>query len=142
MFTPHVPPMQTVPAAVHRVPQAPQLLLSLPRLVSQPFASMPSQFPKPVLHAPRPHAPPVQTAAAFAKPHALPHVPHVCGAERSASQPLAGLLSQSANPARHAVHVKSGAQARFAPTEAQSPSEQHWLHPDAPQHVVPEAHAE
>jgi hypothetical protein len=134
--------MQIVPAAVQRVPHAPQLLLSPPRFVSHPFAATPSQLPNPALHEPSAHAPAVHVALALSKPQVIPHAPQVCGLERSASQPFAGLPSQSAKPARHNVHVKSGAHARFAPTLAQSASVQHWWQPDAPQHVVPDPHAE
>ena len=36
---------------VHTVPQAPQLLAEVMRLVSHPFSRMESQFPYPVLHS-------------------------------------------------------------------------------------------
>lgn len=45
------------------------------RLVSQPFAPLPSQFAKPALQVPSWHAPPKQVALALAKLHTVPHAP-------------------------------------------------------------------
>jgi hypothetical protein len=61
--TPHAPPEQLgVPfATVHAFPHMPQCDVLVLVLVSQPFASIPSQLPKPVLHIEivhvTPHAP-------------------------------------------------------------------------------------
>jgi hypothetical protein len=90
-------------AAVHAVPHAPQLATVLLRLTSQPLAALLSQFPKPALHAPRPHMPPAHVAAAFAgAAHTLPHDPQFETVVLVlTSQPLAAFMSQFAKPALH-----------------------------------------
>ena len=67
--------------------------------VSQPFASLPSQLPKPGLHAPSWQVPFEQTALAFANEHDRPHIPQ-CESEVfvSASQPFDALPSQFPKP--------------------------------------------
>src|SRR3954453_3524017 len=69
---------------------------------SQPFAVMPSQSEKPVVHV-MPHAPAVHCAEALgAAAHACPHAPHCIASVWSAtSQPFCGLVSQSAKPVSH-----------------------------------------
>ncbi len=99
-------------ASAQPLPQKPQSA-SLDRSVSHPLAGSPSQFAKSGrqlnLHAPAVQTPPTALAAA---PHARLHAPQCCALDLvSTSQPLAGLPSQSANPAvqvsRHAplTHV-------------------------------------
>ena len=81
------------------MPQAPQLLMSLVRLVSHPLETEPSQLAKPPLHAIW-HAPPEHVGAALAVEQAFPQVPQLSTlAEVPVSQPLAGFPSQLANPA-------------------------------------------
>ncbi len=77
--TTHAPPAQMVPTAVHATPQAPQLPALESRLVSQPFAALPSQSPKPALHAPSRHVPALHAAVAFAKVHTVPQLPQFAG---------------------------------------------------------------
>ena len=62
----HVPFEQEGKGNPQAWPQAPQLLLSVVRLTSQPSAAAPLQLPKPALHAPTKHAPPLQNGDAFA----------------------------------------------------------------------------
>lgn len=89
-------------ATVQETPQAPHAVTVDCRLVSQPLALSPSQFPKPALHVPMAHAPPVQFAAALANEQLRPHAPQC---ERLVlvfvSQPLPELRSQSPVPAGH-----------------------------------------
>ncbi len=65
--TVHVPSVQVAVAwtRTHGAPQAPQLLGSFWVLVSQPSASLPLQFLKPVLHEPSTQAPAEHAAMAF-----------------------------------------------------------------------------
>jgi hypothetical protein len=60
---PQLPAMQPV---VQVFPQRPQWVFELKRLVSQPLIALPSQSPKPALHAPMPHAPLAQVPVALA----------------------------------------------------------------------------
>jgi hypothetical protein len=80
-------------------PQAPQFVLLVWVLTSQPSAGLLLQSAKPVLQV-NPHAPLVQVAVALAGAgHALLHAPQWLGVERvSTSQPSAGLLLQSPKP--------------------------------------------
>jgi hypothetical protein len=72
--------------------------------VSQPFAALPSQLPKPELHDPSWQTPPEQVAPAFAKAHTLPHAPQLLTSVfRFASQPFDELPSQLPRPAEHDV---------------------------------------
>jgi hypothetical protein len=76
--------------------QPPQWLASVCRFVSQPFAGLPSQSPKPGLQA-IVQEPMAQEGVPFVVLQALPHAPQfVALAARFVSQPLAGLPSQSA----------------------------------------------
>jgi hypothetical protein len=77
-------------------------------LVSQPFAAMRSQSPKPASQALYEHAPPTHRAVALMGLHALPQAPQwVALVDSEVSQPLVGLRSQSANPALHEEYVHS-----------------------------------
>lgn len=82
------------------VPHIPQFAGSFVVGVSQPFAFIPSQLPKPALHPPSAQTPMLQEAPAFANEQPMLHIPQcdrlVCVL---ASQPLAGLLSQFAKGA-------------------------------------------
>jgi hypothetical protein len=84
-------------APVHVTPQPPQLPLVL-RLVSQPLAALPSQFPKPALHEAMAHEPLAQVAVALVREHATPQPPQFASELSAVSQPLAGIPSQSAKP--------------------------------------------
>ncbi len=66
---------QLAPACAnwHVLPQAPQFDAPLVVLVSQPLASLPSQFAKPLLHAASTHAPARQPATPFVREHTWPH---------------------------------------------------------------------
>src|SRR4051794_5611030 len=72
----HAPPPHVSPPP-HTTPQAPQLLLSLLRLVSQPLPTLPSQLPKPALHDDTAHALAMQVGVALARLQALPHAPQL-----------------------------------------------------------------
>jgi hypothetical protein len=80
------------------VPQAPQLVAVVCKLVSQPLAAFASQLPKPALHVDTWQLPELQLAAALARLHGLPHWPQ-CSAEFSrSSQPSAALPLQLPKP--------------------------------------------
>src|SRR5262245_21663484 len=59
-------------ANAQTLPQVPQLATLFVRLSSQPLAALPSQLPKPPLHAPRVQTPFTQLAPALVKAHTLP----------------------------------------------------------------------
>jgi hypothetical protein len=54
------------------LPHTPQLVTLVEVLTSQPLAALPSQLPKPELHAARVHAPAAQPATALARLHTVP----------------------------------------------------------------------
>src|SRR5690606_24863457 len=85
------PPAEQAPTAlgsVQALPQPPQWLALVSRLVSQPFASWPSQFPKPALQVEMAHAPPAQAGVPFCTEQALPQPPQLPTEEsRLVSQP-------------------------------------------------------
>ncbi len=88
----------------------PQLFESVFVAVSQPFAALPSQLPKPTLQAPRPQVPAVQVGEfEFGNEHAMPQpaappAPQCAGLVRVlVSQPLLSMLSQFPRPALHAM---------------------------------------
>jgi hypothetical protein len=66
------------------MPQCDVLVLVL---VSQPFASIPSQLPKPVLHIEIVHVPVEQVAVAFDLVHVTPHAPQFVVVRMLVSQP-------------------------------------------------------
>src|SRR4051812_3953169 len=84
----------------HLLPQAPQLLGSFPVLASQPSPNRPLQSLKPLLQVEMPHVPPRQIGVALATlPQGMPQPPQLARSlTMLVSQPLPGLLSQSANP--------------------------------------------
>lgn len=91
------------PGFEHAVPQVPQLLVLVLVLVSQPLFALPSQSPKPALHA-MPHVPLVQTGVPFVPLQTLPQPPQ--WAEfvfRLISQPSPGAPLQSLKPGEHEV---------------------------------------
>jgi hypothetical protein len=99
----HVPPLhEGVPASeVHTCPHEPQLL-TVSTAVSQPFARLPSQSPKPALHEGA-HAPAMQFVVPFGFTHATVHVPQWSVVVSTfTSQPFEDRPSQSANPGSHA----------------------------------------
>jgi hypothetical protein len=99
--TPHIPATQFgVPFIVEQTfPQPLQLLTSEASVTSQPFVSLPSQLAKPGVQT-MPHWDAVHVALPFWLLQAAPQAPQFAGsAERSVSQPLAGLPSQSAKGA-------------------------------------------
>jgi hypothetical protein len=89
------------PVALGRVqltPQLPQFAALAATLTSQPLSGAPSQSAKPAAQV-KPQAPPWQVDVAFARAgQVLPQAPQVVGDSMLASQPLAGLRSQSAKP--------------------------------------------
>lgn len=89
-----------VPLAVlQAAPQAPQWLVLVLMLTSQPLAALASQLPNPELQA-MPQTPAVHDATPFVELQAFPHAPQLATLEfRFTSQPLAALPSQLANPA-------------------------------------------
>ena len=102
--------------SAHEFPHAPQWMRLVERSTSQPFASIPSQFPKPTAQRGT-HAPLMHVAVLFARVgHTVPQRPQlVADDDRSVSHPLATLPSQSPEPARH----------------AHAPALQVWLTPQA-----------
>src|SRR5262245_17025716 len=80
------------------LPQPPQFLGSVLGLTSQPSTPSMLQSMKPGLHCSE-QTPLEQVAMAFWLEHGLPHAPQAARLTlRSASQPFAGLLSQSPKP--------------------------------------------
>jgi hypothetical protein len=82
---------------LHTVPQAPQWFVSDCRFVSQPFAGLPSQSPKPGLHA-IVQEPPLHDGVPLVALQGLPQAPQLAAlVARFVSHPFIGLLSQSPN---------------------------------------------
>ncbi len=105
LATAHRPPTHAgIPWAIaHAVPHAPQCAGSVCVFDSQPLAALMSQSAKPALQAARAQAPATHDALALLNAHTFPQAPQFEVLVRvAASQPLAGLLSQSAKPALHA----------------------------------------
>ena len=88
---------------LHTLPHAPQLLALVLVFTSQPLAALMSQLPKPPLHA-MAQLPALHDGVPFEPLHTLPQAPQfdalVCV---FGSQPVTALISQSANPALHAM---------------------------------------
>ncbi len=83
-------------------PQTPQFAASERTSRSQPFAGIPSQSPKPTAHVATLHAPAAQYGVASGRLQAAPHALQLpTEVSVLVSQPFAGTLSQSPNPARH-----------------------------------------
>ena len=72
-------PIVQVPPAPQEFPHAPQLAASVIVFVSQPSATTPLQFAKPVLHMPMVHVPAMQMAVACGNEHTVPQVPQLFG---------------------------------------------------------------
>ena len=84
-------PLMHICWPVHWCPQAPQLLLLVWRLDSQPVWNKPSQFPQPALQLPTPHTPPEQAGVPFATKHCVLQPLQLCGSViRLVSQPSPG----------------------------------------------------
>jgi hypothetical protein len=102
----HVPIVHTAVAleGAHSLPHAPQCVSELVSDVSQPLVALPSQSPKPALHAPIRHVPPTHEVVALGRLQARPQAPQ-CAAVvlRSVSQPLAALPSQLPRPIAQVV---------------------------------------
>jgi hypothetical protein len=99
--TVHFPPAQPAVAfgKEQTKPQLPQLVGVVFRLVSHPFAGLPSQSAQPALHEPILQVPPEQTGVAFGRLHAVVHEPQWSGSvPRFTSHPSAALMLQSAYP--------------------------------------------
>jgi len=89
-------------AEEHAVLHPPQWLASASKSASQPLAGSPSQSPRLASHT-KPHWPLRHVGLAYAgSAQLLAHEPQRVGSlSRSVSQPLAGLPSQSSQPAAH-----------------------------------------
>jgi hypothetical protein len=83
---------------VHELPQALQCV-TLPSVVSQPFAACASQLPKPASHAPRLHVPLAHDSAAFPNEQTTPQPPQSVSVVVGVSQPSSGFPLQFAKPA-------------------------------------------
>jgi hypothetical protein len=95
---PQTPPTQfgvAPPGDGHCTPQALQWFTLVLVLVSQPLLIKPSQLPKPALQVML-QVPAEQAAVPLLLLQALPQPPQLAVLFRFTSQPLAGLLSQSA----------------------------------------------
>lgn len=100
LLMPHTPAVQdAVPLFVLQAfVQVPQRVGSVLWFVSQPFAALPSQLPKPLLQL-MPHTPAVQEAVPFVELQVLLQLPQrVTSVFRLVSQPLAVLRSQFEYP--------------------------------------------
>lgn len=82
-------------ACAHATLQPPQLLLVLV-CVSQPFAALPSQLAKPVLHAVIAQLPVEHDAVALTRVQLVPQLPQSAVVRSDVSQPFVGSLSQLA----------------------------------------------
>src|SRR4051812_43500332 len=84
----------------HTLAHAPQLLLSVPMLTSQPFAAFLSQSAKPWLQPVIAQVPFKHDTIALAAPvHSLPHAPQFFGSlATEVSQPSFSSLLQSSKP--------------------------------------------
>jgi hypothetical protein len=101
----HAPFEQIEPTA-HALPQRPQCIALESNGVSQPFITLPSQFPRPSVHI-KPHAPIAHVGDALGcGEHELRQRPQLrTSAVTLVSQPFAAIPSQSPNPAAHvSVH--------------------------------------
>ncbi|MBK8694091.1 MAG: hypothetical protein IPN17_17860 [Deltaproteobacteria bacterium] len=88
----------------HTRPQAPQLLLSPLRLISQPLGTSPSQSRKPAAQEATVHAPAAQPAVPLITVHARPQVPQWATVVLVlVSQPLLRLPSQLPSPELQAM---------------------------------------
>ena len=107
---PHVLAVQrAVPfaAAGQTVPHAPQLLVAVAVLVSQPSVALPLQLPKPALHAATAQLPAVHVAVAFGSAQMREQAPQLAmEVWMFTSHPLAGALSQSRYPFAHDITVQ------------------------------------
>jgi hypothetical protein len=83
--------------AVQASPQAVQWAM-LPSGISQPFASLPSQFPWVELHEPIAHEPVAHVADALLRVHETPQPPQLEVVFKRVSQPLPAPPPQSPNP--------------------------------------------
>lgn len=95
--TPHTPALQTgvPPEAGQTRPHFPQFFGSCCTLVSQPLLSTESQLSKPGLHWASWQVPVAHDAVELAMAHTLPQEPQSVSVLSDASQPFAGLVSQS-----------------------------------------------
>ncbi|MFO0651780.1 MAG: hypothetical protein U0326_36500 [Polyangiales bacterium] len=96
---------------------------------SQPLAGFMSQSAKPSLQRATPQAPAVQAATALAGAHARPQPPQWSVLARvSASQPLAGSMSQSAKPSLQVTSQRPDAQRAVAlpPAAQRIPQPPQW----------------
>jgi hypothetical protein len=113
--TPQVPARHTAvpPGAVQAVPQRPQWLVLTRVSVSHPFAGLPSQSAKPVVHATMRHTAPIHMAVATLGPlHERPQLPQCSIAVASSvSQPSLVTPLHSPKPAAQVT-------AHTAPTHA------------------------
>jgi hypothetical protein len=128
----HVPPKQTAAALakLHAVVHTPQCAASVLRFVSQPFAALASQLPKPELQV-IPQAPPLQVAVPFVPLHKVPHAPQFAGAVLVlVSHPFVALPSQLPNPALHvpSTQVPAG--------QVEPPFANEHALPQSPQFVI------
>jgi hypothetical protein len=115
---PQRPSAQLGLAPAHAAPHIPQLRTSVCRLTSQPFAALPSQFAKPVLHT-IPQDPPLHEGVAFgAAGHAPPQRPQCATVFVTlVSHPFARFPSQLPKLATHAMsqRLATHVAAPFAP---------------------------
>jgi hypothetical protein len=114
--TTHAPPSHAAVAlaSAQVLPQRPQLVAAVSRLVSQPLVPLPSQSPKPAAQV-KPHAPAVHAGVALAGDgHARPHTPQWLSDDVSTAHEPAQLVSPAAHVERHtpAEHTSPAAHAR------------------------------
>lgn len=88
-------------------PQVPQCEGEVSVFTSQPLDPTPSQFPKPVVQAPKVQVPLTQLSEAEARSQTFPQPPQsVSEAFVSVSQPLEALASQLSKPLSHAPSMQ------------------------------------
>lgn len=113
----------------HITPQPPQFAVLLSG-VSQPFPSVPSQLPRPGLHAAIEHVPVAHVADAPAREQVVPHAPQSVTVRSDVSQPFDTRPSQSAKPVLHAMISQAPVEQLPAPFAGAQDT------PHAPQLVV------
>jgi len=83
------------------LPHTPQLVTVVLVLTSQPLLALPSQLPKPALHAARVHALDAQPATPLARVHTVPHAPQLLGSLARSRQTPEQLTVGDAQVAEH-----------------------------------------
>jgi len=93
----HTPAPQNCPAA-HAFAQVPQCATVLPKLFSQPFATVPSQSPHPSWHVLIAQAPPLHEGSAWGRTHTWPQMPQLNTFDDRSTHTVPGPVPQGLCP--------------------------------------------